>query len=340
MKRVFKKAVAFISAVAVAASMAISASAESAGKRIVANAGYKQVIATDSGVFFTNFSDEEIQAGSASKTVLCVTPDGNKKKVKLKNSTKVTSCNLINSRSVYYDSYYANHMSVGYYDKSAGTSYQLIFTNGKTVNVSSDAIYSYFEYGKYALVVDSINRENGTSYDTSKYSLYDGNGKAVVSVPYSALKGASGGYIELAAFDSDTKSALFVGDYNPDTGKRTCWLVRNNKTVKTFKGVDGDFVKNSKGETVVSIVQDYDTYKRVYYSAKTGKKISKFVEQNDTQVKNYTVELSGTKYNVLNKSGKKLYSIDKSKVAGYRIYDESVAIITKSGSKYGLILVK
>ncbi len=349
MKRVFQKAIAFISAVAVAASMAISASAESAGKRIVANAGYKQVIATDSGVFFTNFSDEEIQAGSASKTVLCVTPDGKKTKVKVKNSKLVTSCRAITTYSAFLDFNYEEFLNIEYLNRETySTSHQLIFSNGKTVNVSETQDYKVVQdnyLGKYALVTDSITRDNSgrKQYGSSTYKLYDYNGKLVFSTPYSALKGADGDYVSLVAYDSKTKSALFVGMYNPDIQKNPIWLVRNKKTIATFSGSEYGvaFVKSPNGQTAIRIYENTDTFDKLYYSVDKGKKISKFQEYiDDTVTQKYSVKDTGTKYNVLNKSGKVIYSINKKKAAGYHVYEKSVAIITKSGSKYGLILVK
>lgn len=152
MKRVFRKAIAFLSAVAVAASMAVSASAASAGKRIVKNSGYKQVIATESGVYFTNFSESEIKSGTSNKTVLCVTPDGKKKKVKVKDSSDVIWCNLVSTSSVFTYGYSLMELN---YSGFSRTSY--VFTNGKTLNVNGSKgwVNSTDNYNDYLYVKDS-----------------------------------------------------------------------------------------------------------------------------------------------------------------------------------------
>lgn len=338
MKRVFQKAIAFVTAVATAASVAVSASAASAAKRIVKDSGYKQVIATDSGLFFTNFSETEIRSGTSSKTVLCVTPEGTTKKVKVKDSKNVYGCNMVNTSSVFIDyGAYNNFMQL------SNTDYELIFTNGKSI-VSDYDSYDSIDYGKYALVTTGISKDSNGRKDYSKatYKLYDGKGNLVFSAPRSALKGASSdSSITIRGYAPDAKSALFY-EYDYEAGAANYWLVRNKKTIAVFKDIKTAtyIVQNSKGSSALRL-WNADTMNYEYYSAKTGKKVSNFVEQyNDTEDENYSVKLSGNKYKVLNKSGKTLYTIASSKVAGYHIYDKSVAIVTKSGSKYGLIMVK
>lgn len=350
MKRVLKKAIAFISALAVSVSMAVGASAaSSAGTRVVKNAAYKKVVATDNGIFFTNFSYNEIESGSASKSVLCVTPNGEKTKVKVKNSTKVTSSNLISTGSVYFSCIFPNYLEMSYYDSSTySTAHQIIFSNGKTLDISASEKYYLLrgasDYSKYYIeVVDSVT-SNG-SYESANYTVYDENGKVIFSTPYSALKNAPGDFVEMVDYEPTTSSALFSGYYDPDTQTYPIWLVQDKKTVATFKGTGAEFVKNSKGETAIAIRQDdnYTANSKKYYSVKTGKQIKNFTEQlsySNNNNENYSVDSSSSKYVVKNKAGKKIYSISKSKVAGYYIYDESVAIITKSGTKYGLVLVK
>lgn len=336
MKRVLKKALAFLSAVAVAASMAVSASAASAGKRIVKNGGYKQVVATESGLYFTNFSESEINSKTSDKTVLCVTPDGKKKKVKVENSAKVSNCNMVNSRSVFISTSFANTMDLHYADAKNITE-EYIFANGEKLSIDSqDGIYAY-TVGKCVVLSDRLSSKYST-YLQSQFVVYDENGKKVETILYSSLKNAPD-YVSLSDYDSSSKTALF-SKYDFDSNTTKYWLVKNNKTVKTFTSPSAcDLVKDKKGSLAVQ-VYDYNKTTKTYYSyysAKTGKKISKFEPITDTENK-YAVEESGSKYSV-KLDGKVIYSIAKKKAAGYYVYENSVAIITKSGSKYGLIMV-
>lgn len=353
MKRVFKKAIAFLSAVAVAASMAVSASAASAAKRIVKESGYKQVVSTNDGIFFANFTEKNLKNSAKSKTVLCVTPDGKTKKVKIDNTDDGSSFG-INTGSVYSDRLAPGYLTYVFHDKNYFSNghfeRELIFSTGKTLTVSnvSDEELSEINYGEYVVVSDNIlpgvNRYR--DYSQSNYTVYDGKGKKLITVPYSALKGADGDSASLEDYDSKTKSCLFVGSYDPDTGKNPIWLVRDNKTVAKFSAINYgvSFVQDKKGNTIVKTFTDYDTYNKIYYSLETGKKLSKVEEGENDDVfsisSKYSVTLVGKKYSVRNKAGKELYSIAKKKVAGYHIYKNSVAIITKTGSKYGLIMVK
>lgn len=331
MKRAFRKAVAFLSAVAVAASMAVSASAASAGKRIVKDSGYKQVIATESGLYFTNFSESEINSKTSDKTVLCVTPDGKKKKVKVENSAKVNNCNMVNSSSVFVSTNFNNTMEL-HYNNTNGITEEFIFANGKKLNVDpNDQFYSY-TVGKCVVLSDSQSSKYSTYYQ-SQFVVYDENGKKVETIPYSSLKDAPD-YVRLSDYDSETKTALF-------SLRGTFWLVKDNKTVKKIITNSASLVKDKNGNCAVqtfSYDSDYNNAKEVFYSAKTGKKISKFEPITDSE-KKYTVDESGSKYSV-KKDGKVIYSIAKKKAAGYYVYDNSVAIVTKNGSKYGLIMVK
>lgn len=352
MKRVLKKALAFLSAVAVAASMAVSASAASAGKRIVKNGGYKQVVSTNDGIFFANFTEKDLKNSAKSKTILCVTPDGKTKKVKIDNMDYGSSSGM-NTGSVYSDRLAPGYLTYNFHDKNYSSNghieQELIFSTGKTLtvsNVSIDEQLHEINYGEYVVVNDNIlpgvNRYS--DYSQSNYTLYDSKGKKLITVPYSALKGADGDGASLEDYDSKTKSCLFVGSYDPDTGKNPIWLVRDNKTVAQFSAINYDvsFVQDKKGNTIVKTYTDYDTFNREYYSLETGKKLSKVEEGKNNDAfsisSKYSVSLVGKKYSVF-KSGKKLYSIENKKVAGYHIYENSVAIITKSGSKYGLIMV-
>ena len=333
MKRAFKKAVAFLSAVAVAASMAVSASAASAGKRIVKDSGYKQVIATGSGLYFTNFSESEINSKTSDKTVLCVTPDGKKKKVKVDNSAKVNNCNMVNSRSVFVSTDFNNTMEL-HYNNANGITEEFIFSNGKKLNVDpNDQFYTY-TVGKCVVLSDSLSSKYSTYYE-SQFVVYDENGKQVETIPYSCLKDAPD-YVRLSDYDSETKTALFGSS-------GTFWLVKENKTVKKIITNSASLVKDKNGNCAVeAFVNDSNsnsnTQTLTFFSANTGKKLSKFKLVTDSE-KKYTVEESGSKYSV-KKDGKVIYSIAKKKAAGYQVYDNSVAIVTKTGSKYGLIMVK
>lgn len=327
MKRAFKKAIAFLSAVAVAASMAVSASAASAGKRIVKNSGYKQVVATESGLYFTNFSESEIKSGTSNKTVLCVTSDGKKKKVKVKDSSDVIWCSSVSTSSVFTHDY--SFMELNYSGFSR-TSY--VFTNGKTLNVNGSRGW-----------VNSPENHNDLyvkDSDASVYIIYNDKGTKVSSIPFSGLKGADYGvdFYDLTYYDSNSKTALFRG-YDFDTERSKYWLVSNNKTVKTFITDTASLVKDGNGNCAIR-TYDYDGSTETFYSAKTGKKLSNFEKAGYSYAeKKYTVEESSSKYSV-KKDGKVIYSIAKKKAAGYYVYDNSVAIVTKTGSKYGLIMVK
>lgn len=336
MKRVFRKAIAFLSAVAVAASMAVSASAASAAKRIVKNSGYKQVVATESGLYFTNFSESEIKSGTSNKTVLCVTPDGKKKKVKVDNSAKVNNCNMVNSStvfSVFGSTVFDNTMAL-YYNNTNGITDEFIFANGKKLNVDP---YAY-TVGKCVVLPDSHSSKYST-YLESQFVVYDENGKKVETIPYFCLKDAPD-YVRLSDYDSETKTALFRFR---SSDVSLFWLVKDNKTVKKIVANSASLVKDKNGDCAVqAYVYDSDTNSNqktlTFFSANTGKKLSKFKPVTDLE-KKYTVEESGSKYSV-KKDGKVIYSIAKKKAAGYYVYDNSVAIITKTGSKYGLIMVK
>lgn len=333
MKRVFKKAIAFLSAVAVAASMAVSASAASAGKRIVKNSGYKQVVATESGLYFTNFSESEIKSGTSNKTVLCVTPDGKKKKVKVDNSAKVNNCNMVNSSSVFVSTDFNNTMELNYNNTNEITD-EFIFANGKKLNVDpKDQIYAY-TVGKCVVLSDSLSSKYSTYYE-SQFVVYDENGKKVETIPYFCLKDAPD-YVRLSDYDSETKTALF-------SSSGVFWLVKDNKTVKKIMTNSASLVKDKNGDCAVqAYVYDSDTNSNqqtlTFFSANTGKKLSKFKPVTDLE-KKFTIEENGSKYSV-KKDGKVIYSIAKKKAAGYYVYDNSVAIITKTGSKCGLIMVK
>ena len=333
MKRAFRKAIAFLSAVAVAATMAVSASAVSASTRIVKDGKYKQVIATEAGLYFTNFSEAEINSKSSNKTVLCVTPDGKKNQVKIKDSADVAWCGSVNTSSVFTYGY-SNWIELDY---SGFTRTNCVFANGKTLNIKGSRGWanSSTNYNEYIYTKDT---------NASAFKIYNDKGKTVGSVPYSSLKGVDTYLIEsfnLEYYDSDTKTALLCGyDFKSDAMKY--WLVRNNKTIKTFVSDSASLVKDKSGSCAVR-TYDYDkevNSRETYYSAKTGKKISNFEEAGYSYTeKKYTVEESGSKYSV-KKNGKAIYSIAKKKAAGYYVYNNSVAIVTKSGSKYGLILVK
>lgn len=331
MKRAFKKAIAFLSAVAVAASMAVSASAASAAKRIVKDGGYKQVVATASGLYFTNFSEDEINSKTSDKTVLCVTPDGKKKKIKVENSAKVNNCNMVNSSSVFISTDFNNTMEL-HYSNTNGITDEFIFANGKKLNVDpNDQFYAY-TVGKCVVLSDSQSSKYLT-YKQSQFVVYDENGKKVETIPYSCLKNAPD-YVRLSDYDRETKTALF-------SHSGTFWLVKDNKTIKTIISNSASLVKDKNGNCAVqafSYDSDYNNAKEVFYSAKTGKKISKFEPITNAE-KKYTVSESGSKYSV-KKDDKVVYSIAKKKAAGYYVYDNSVAFVTKNGSKYGLIMVK
>ncbi len=334
MKRAFRKAIAFLSAVAVAATMAVSASAASAATRIVKDGKYKQVIATEAGLYFTNFSEAEIISKTSNKTVLCVTPGGKKKQVKIKDSADVAWCSSVNTSSVFTYGY-NNWIELDY---SGFTRTNCVFANGKTLNIINgmgNSVSSPTKSNVYIYTKDT---------DASAFKIYNDKCETVGSIPYSSLKGVDTDYAEsfsLEYYDSDSKTALFSG-WNFETNQNQYWLVRNNKTVKTFSTDSASLVKGKNGSCAVRIY-DYDkevNSRETYYSAKTGKKISNFEKAGYSYTeKKYTVEENGSKYSV-KKNGKVIYTIAKKKVASYYAYADSVAIVTKSGFKYGLIMVK
>ncbi len=333
MKRVFRKAIAFLSAVAVAATMAVSASAVSAATRIVKDGEYKQVIvmASETGIFFTNFSKSEIESKTSDKTVLCVTPDGKKKKVKIKNSADVSWCSSATSRSVF--TYGSAWMELHYSDNSR-TGY--IFTTGKSLILSGSQGIAYNADG-YNGYIYSRNTA------ASAFKVYNDKGEKSATIPYSSLKGADADLIEeyeLGSYDSDSKAALFCG-YDSKTDKQKYWLVVNNKTVRTFSVDSADLIRDKNGSCAVHTCA-YDAkgnMKEAYYSVSTGKVISDFEGGDYSGLSRYSIRQNGSKYSI-RKDGREIYSIEKKNAAGYYAYADSVAIVTKSGSKYGLIMVK
>ncbi|MGN1303896.1 MAG: hypothetical protein ACI4YB_02560 [Oscillospiraceae bacterium] len=352
MNRTLKKAVSFFTAVALSISTAISVSAAGSSKKIVEEGNYKHVILTESGVFFTDFSEKEMAQPNSAKSILCVTPDGATKKVKLTTKKAVDYSN-INTASVYsdYSSWGRRFLDLSYFNDSNDYSYNsehdIVFSSGKTVHVSEKDEINYINNRDYVAVISSIKTTSKTekSYKSSVINLYNGRGKAVVSVPYSTFKGANGSRVTMADYDGVTKTALFSNIDDRDAKNYYIWAVRDNKLAFKLKAENvgyPEIVKNKKGKAAISIY-DYDTNKTKYYYPKTGKKMSSFepyYSYDSKSYDSYSVKTSGSNYNVYNKSGKKLYSISKKNVAGYHVYKDTVVIITKSGSKYGLILVK
>lgn len=335
MKRVLKKAIAFVSAIAVAASMAVSASAASA-TQVVKNGKYKQVIASTTGVYFTNFSEKEIRSGSSGKTVLCVTPDGKKKKVNVDNSSKLYGSNMVLSSSVYMS--WGDSIMHLYYNNAGAVNDEFIFTNGKKLDVKESDDYNSTSVVGNCVVLS--NRDNCATYLQSSFVVYNSKGKKIDTIKYSSLKSAPD-YVSMTDYDIESKTALFQGYiYNEKTNEMaSCfWMVQNNKTIKKFTGANAFFTKNGKGATVLATSSDYSS-KLQCYSLKTGKKVA-FSVQDDSDKSTFSIEMFGSDYVVYDKSGNKIYTIAQSKVKDYKLYENSVAIITKSGSKYGLVMVK
>lgn len=334
MKRVLKKAVAFVLAAAAAMSVTVTGFAASAGKRI-ANDSYERLVDCSCGVFLTS-----ITYVPSANTVVCISDSGETTKVKIDDAEKVES---LDGALLTGGSYNCMLLNYSNYTK-------MLFTNGKIVTTKGEVFRTS---GKASV------------YEDSTYKLYSAKGKVIASIPDSAIKGFSKrADIRMEDYSTSKKAALFCSYEENDYGEHPVkwWIVRNGKTVKngTFEGAYPDISFTTKnGIDVVEIV-DGKHPTTTYYSAVTGKVIKD--SENSTSsssssstknvYKKYSWKNSSNpnkeKIIIYNPDGKKVYSINKSKVyttmAGLKAevytYQNCALIITQSNGKLGCICVK
>ena len=251
MNRILKKAVSFISAVAMSASvlmtMPVTASAASSSVKAtqtVAN-NYEYCVTMDSGVFFASGVKKESDSFKATSksSIVMLTSAG--KKVSVKNT-------------IGFDKVYANVTTstnqtwnrTDFLTLGKGKKYAALLTTGK-----------YLAGGK---LFDEIT--DGGMYSKGYIVATSGKTKYYYSLDGKQL-GKSSADAD-SEYDKETNT-LLIKDPSTVNGKTqySCSIVNNGKTVKTFK-TDSNAYFTTEGSTAYIRAYPLDKKSGVYYTVK------------------------------------------------------------------------